>query len=160
MYSQLLPTSAPDKKAIEEGRAGFYEHPGINRLNIPNFGTEAITIFPNISIQPLANGYLFYQFWPLSHDRMRTEVRIYGRNKPRNVREEFAMAHTLAATRDVVVEDMAMCRLQQIGLRSGGKTHQNFGQNEPLLRMFMRDYEAFLAGGGMTPRADLADVQV
>ena len=153
VYAQMLPTSAPDKEAIAQGRAGFYEHPGINRLKIPNFGTETITIFPNISIQPLANGYLFYQFWPLGHDRMRTEVRVYGRSQPRNLREEFAMAHTLAATRDVVVEDMAMCRLQQIGLKSGGKTYQNFGENEPLLRLFTRDYETYLAGGGLTPDA-------
>src|SRR3546814_10959458 len=96
-------------------------------LPISNFGTETITIFPNISIQPLANGYLFYQFWPLSHDKMRTEVRIYGRHAPKNLREEFAMAHTLAATRDAVAEDMAMSRLQQIGLKSGGKKVQNFG---------------------------------
>ena len=59
------------------------------------------------------------------------------------------MAHTLAATRDVVVEDMAMSRLQQIGFQSGGKKFQHFGQNEPLLRMFTRDYEAYLAGGGL-----------
>jgi phenylpropionate dioxygenase-like ring-hydroxylating dioxygenase large terminal subunit len=160
VYAQMLPTSAPDKQAIAEGRAGFYEHPGINRLKIPNFGTETITIFPNISIQPLANGYLFYQFWPLSHNRMRTEVRIYSRHAPRNLREEFAMANTLAATRDVVIEDMAMSRLQQIGLQSGGKKMQNFGENEPLLRMFTRDYEAYLAGGGLRsgdPHAEAAE---
>jgi phenylpropionate dioxygenase-like ring-hydroxylating dioxygenase large terminal subunit len=137
VYGQLLPTSAPDKKAIEAGQAGFYEHPGINRLKIPNFGTETITIFPNISIQPLAHGYLLYQFWPISEGRMRTTVRVYSRHAPRNLREEFAMANTLAATRDVVVEDMAMSRLQQIGLSSGGKKHQYF--------------EAYLAGGGMEP---------
>lgn len=157
VYSQMLPTSAPDKKAIEEGRAGFYEHPGINRLKIPNFGTETITIFPNISIQPLANGYLFYQFWPISEGRMLTEVRNYSRHAPRNLREEFALANTLAATRDVVVEDMAMSRLQQIGLESGGKTYQNFGENEPLLRMFTRDYEAYMNGGGLTPNEQPAE---
>lgn len=157
VYAQMLPTSAPDKDAIKEGRAGFYEHPGINRLKIPNFGTETITIFPNISIQPLANGYLFYQFWPISEGRMRTEVRIYGRHAPRTLREEFAMANTLAATRDVVVEDMAMSRRQQIGFESGGKKYQNFGQNEPLLRMFTRDYEAYLAGGGLTRTPERAE---
>jgi phenylpropionate dioxygenase-like ring-hydroxylating dioxygenase large terminal subunit len=157
VFAQMLPTSAPDKQAIAEGRAGFYEHPGINRLKIPNFGTETITIFPNISIQPLANGYLLYQFWPLSHDRMRTEVRIYGRHAPRTLREEFAMANTLAATRDVVAEDMAMSRMQQIGFRSGGKKYQNFGENEPLLRMFTRDYEAYLAGHGLKPHAQAAE---
>ncbi len=157
VISQMLPTSVPDKEAIAEGRAGFYEHPGINRLKIPNFGTETITIFPNISIQPLANGYLFYQFWPLSHNRMRTEVRIYSRAAPQNLREEFALANTLAATRDVVSEDLAMCRMQQVGMTGGGKSHQNFGQNEPLLRMFTRDYEAYLAGGGMKPLAAAAE---
>ncbi len=157
VYAQMLPTSAPDMEAIAQGRAGFYEHPGINRLNIPNFGTETITIFPNISIQPLANGYLFYQFWPISEGRMRTEVRVYARHAPRTLREEFAMASTLAATRDVVVEDMAMSRLQQIGFESGGKKFQHFGQNEPLLRMFTRDYEAFLAGGGLGPPARQAE---
>src|SRR3546814_15855339 len=35
VYSQMLPTSAPDKQAIAEGRAGFYEHPGLHRLKIP-----------------------------------------------------------------------------------------------------------------------------
>ena len=157
VYAQMLPTSAPDKEAIAQGRAGFYEHPGINRLKISNFGTETITVFPNISIQPLANGYLFYQFWPLSHNRMRTDVRIYGRAAPTTLREEFALAHTLAATRDVVVEDMAMSRLQQIGLESGGKKMQNFGENEPLLRMFTRDYEAYLAGGGMPKHVHAAE---
>ena len=39
---------------------------------------------------------------------------------------------------------------QQIGFDSGGKKYQQFGQNEPLLRMFTRDYEAYLAGGGLT----------
>lgn len=149
VYAQMLPTSAPDLDAIKQGRAGFHDHPGINRLKIENFGTETITVFPNISIQPLANGYLFYQFWPISERRMRTEVRIYSRHAPRTLREEYAMASTLAATRDVVVEDMAMSRLQQIGMESGGKTHQQFGQNEPLLRMFTRDYEAYLAGAAM-----------
>ena len=69
-------------------------------------------------------------------------------------------ASTLAATRDVVVEDMAMSRLQQIGFASGGKTFQQFGQNEPLLRLFTRAYEAYLAGGGLTPaplRAEAAE---
>jgi phenylpropionate dioxygenase-like ring-hydroxylating dioxygenase large terminal subunit len=149
VIDQMLPTSVPDKEAIANGRPGFYAHSGINRLKIPDFGTETITIFPNISIQPLANGYLFYQFWPLSHERMRTEVRIYAKHAPQNLREEFAMASTLAATRDVISEDMAMCRLQQIGLNGGGKKFQNFGENEPLLRLFTRDYEAFLAGGGL-----------
>jgi len=44
-----------------------------------------------------------------------TEVRIYGKHAPRTLREEFAAANTLAATRDVVSEDMAMFSAPQIG---------------------------------------------
>ena len=53
-----------------------------------------------------------------------------------------------------------MSRLQQIGLQSGAKKFQNFGENEPLLRLFTRDYEAYLAGGGLqpdTPQAEAAE---
>jgi phenylpropionate dioxygenase-like ring-hydroxylating dioxygenase large terminal subunit len=156
VLTQMLPTSVPDKEAVAAGKTGLTSHAGINRIKIPNFGTETITIFPNISIQPLANGYLFYQFWPLSHDRMRTEVRVYGRHAPQNLREEFAAANTLAATRDVVSEDMAMSRLQQIGLKGGGKKFQNFGENEPILRLFAQYYEAYLAGDCRPPKAEAA----
>src|SRR5690606_24073449 len=68
---QMMPISVPDKEALAQGRSGLSSHPALNRVKVPNFGTETITIFPNISIQPLAHGYLLYQFWPISHDRMR-----------------------------------------------------------------------------------------
>jgi hypothetical protein len=73
------------------------------------------------------------------------------------LREEFAAANTLAATRDVVSEDLAMSRLQQIGLKGGGKKYQNFGENEPLLRLFTRDYETYLAGGGFPAIEEAAE---
>jgi phenylpropionate dioxygenase-like ring-hydroxylating dioxygenase large terminal subunit len=156
VMQQMLPTSVPDKEALAAGKVGLTSHAGINRIKVPNFGTETITIFPNISIQPLANGYLFYQFWPLSHDRMRTEVRIYGKHAPRSLREEFAAANTLAATRDVVSEDMAMSQRQQIGVNGGGKAFQTFGENESLLRLFARDYLAYLGESDAVPKARAA----
>lgn len=146
VMEQMLPVSVPDKEALAAGKSGLSSHPGLNRVKVPNFGTETITIFPNISIQPLAHGYLFYQFWPISHDRMRTEVRVYAKGAPSNLREEFALSNTLAAARDVVSEDLAMCRRQQIGLTSGGKKHQIFGELEPILRLFIREYESYLSG--------------
>ena len=157
VMSQLLPVSVPDKDALAEGRSGLSSHPALNRVKIPNFGTETITIFPNISIQPLAHGYLFYQFWPISHERMRTEVRIYAKAAPATLRQEFAIANTLAAARDVVSEDLAMCARQQIGLQGGGKPHQIFGELEPILRLFIREYENYLSGRSLRPTAIAAE---
>jgi phenylpropionate dioxygenase-like ring-hydroxylating dioxygenase large terminal subunit len=146
VLDQMLPTSVPDKEAIAAGR-GITAHKGLNRIKLPNFGTENIILFPNFLLQPLANGYLFFQFWPISYDRMSAEVRIYGAHPPRSLREEFAAAATLAATRDVLAEDMAMARLQQKGLNGRGKPRQYFGENEPLLRFFQEQLDNYLAEG-------------
>jgi hypothetical protein len=42
----------------------------------------------------------------------------------------------LAATRDVLTEDIAMSMRQQSGLASGGKSRVFFGENEAQLRFF------------------------
>jgi len=153
----MMPVSVPDKDALAAGESGLSSHPALNRVRIPNFGTETITIFPNISIQPLAHGYLLYQFWPLGHDKMRTEVRVYAKGAPSTARQEFALANTIAAARDVVSEDLAMCARQQIGLQGGGKPHQIFGELEPILRLFIQEYEHYLSGERITAPAIAAE---
>lgn len=134
---QMLPASVPDADAIAAGR-GITQHAGINAMKLENFGTENIILFPNVIFQPLANGYLWFRFWPLSENRMTAQVRLYATHEPRTLREKFAFANSLAATRDVLSEDMAMSRIQQQGIESGGKPNQVFGENEPLLRHFTR----------------------
>lgn len=47
MPSVVLP------RAGENAGSDFARHPSINRIGIPNFGVEIITIFPDICLQPL-----------------------------------------------------------------------------------------------------------
>ena len=141
----MLPTSVPDKDAIAAGKAGLTQHPGVNAVGISNFGTEVITIFPNVILQPLANGFLLFTFWPVAPDRMRVDVRVQSRARPANLREEFAAANMLAATRDVLTEDVTMSQMQQRGLRADGGKKVYFGENEAHLRFFARAVEEFMA---------------
>jgi phenylpropionate dioxygenase-like ring-hydroxylating dioxygenase large terminal subunit len=142
-FAHMLPTSVPDKDAIAAGRS-LAAHPGVNVVGIENYGTEVITIFPNNVVQPLANGFLWFVFWPTAADRMLVDVRIYSRGAPVNLREEFAAANMLAATRDVLTEDLAMSMCQQLGLGHAGKSRVFFGENEAQLRFFATAVDAAL----------------
>jgi len=143
--AHMLPTSVPDLEAIASGK-GLTLHPGINVVGIPNFGTEVVTIFPNVILQPLANGYLLFIFWPTAADRMTVDVRIYSKAAPTNLREEFAAANMLAASRDVLTEDISMSQIQQRGLATRVKEKVYFGENEAHLRFFTKAVESFMSG--------------
>ena len=66
-------------------------------------------------LQPLANGYLLFTHWPVAADRQIIDVRVCSPAHPGSLREEFAAANMLAATRDVLTEDIAMSQVQQRG---------------------------------------------
>lgn len=122
----------------------FATHPSINRIGLPNFGVETITIFPNVCLQPLGGGYLWMTFWPLAPDRTLVEVRSHSLASPGNLRQEFATAYAATAARDVLSEDFALTEQQQRGFAMGAHRHQNFGENELLLRYFARAVDHYL----------------
>lgn len=134
-FAQGLPTSQPNPDEAARSRS-LTAHPGVNVVGIPNFGTEVVTIFPNVVLQPLANGYLIFTFWPTAADRLTVDVRVYSPKAPATLRERFAAANMLAATRDVLTEDISMSMVQQRGLARGGRTKVYFGENEAHLRFF------------------------
>ena len=109
---------------------------GVNRVQIPNFGVEVTTLFPNSIIQILPNGFLWYLVWPISANQCKYEVRIYLKSAPTGFRDEFVEAFTVASSRDVLTEDVAMSSLQQKGYHTGGKKHQYIGKSERNLRFF------------------------
>lgn len=141
----MLPTSVPDLEALASGKGGLTGHPGVNTVGIDNFGTEVITIFPNVILQPLANGYLLFTHWPVAADRQIIDVRVCSRNHPVSLREEFAAANMLAATRDVLSEDISMSQVQQRGLNSGALKNVVFGENEAHLRFFSKAVASFIS---------------
>jgi phenylpropionate dioxygenase-like ring-hydroxylating dioxygenase large terminal subunit len=147
--AQMPPAVMPRTGDTQE--RDFATHPSINRIGIPNFGVETITIFPNICLQPLGGGYLWLTFWPLAPDRTRVEVRLHAERAPASLREEFATASSASAARDVLTEDFALAALQQRGFAMQAKTHQNFGRNEALLRYFAKAVDHYLYGGEDLP---------
>lgn len=138
MRPSVLPRDEDDKEQ------DFATHPAINRIKIPNFGVETITIFPNICLQPLGGGYLWMLFWPMGPDRTLVEVRNYSEFPPASLREEFTTAYAASAARDVLTEDFALTEQQQRGFAMGARTHQNFGENESLLRYFAKAVDHYL----------------
>lgn len=117
-------------------KTGIAGGPTVNRIDLPNFQIEAITLFPNSLIQIIPNGYLWMHFWPTAPGRTETSIRLYGRKTPQTHRELFAAAHVRAQARDIITEDIAMVELQQIGLESDPDGRQIFGDSEYLLRRF------------------------
>ncbi|MDB5686689.1 MAG: hypothetical protein JWR77_1278, partial [Rhizorhabdus sp.] len=154
VVDQLPPASMPRQgDAVERD---FATHPSINRIGLPNFGVETITIFPNVCLQPLGGGYIWMEFWPLAPDRTIVEIRQHSARPPSSLREEFAAVYGTANARDVLTEDFALTELQQRGFAMGAKTHQNFGENEPLLRWLAHVVDHYLHGGEPLPDSLMA----
>lgn len=131
----LMAGLAADAELQPAGRC-LMDHPAINPGGVSPIMEEAINIFPNSQIQVLANGYLWYSYWPYGPDRMLWDVRLYLDRAPHDFRTEFAEACYIAASRDVIIEDSSMTQLQQAGLESGGLERVRYGEHEVLLRHF------------------------
>jgi phenylpropionate dioxygenase-like ring-hydroxylating dioxygenase large terminal subunit len=147
--SQMPPMVLPH--ANESAEQNFTTHPSINRVGIPNFGVETITIFPNICLQPLGGGYIMMAFWPIAPDRTRVEVSLHSERAPASLREEFSATHAATAARDVLTEDFSICELQQRGFAMGANESQHFGENEALLRHFAATVEHYLGNAAAPP---------
>lgn len=143
--SQMAPAVMPSQS---EPGSDFATHPSINRIKIPNFGVETITIFPNICLQPLGGGYLWMTFWPVAPEETRVEVRNYSSKAPATLREEFAAVYGAVAARDVLSEDFAITAQQHRGFEMGARKHQNFGENEGLLRFLAAAVDHYLTQDG------------
>jgi phenylpropionate dioxygenase-like ring-hydroxylating dioxygenase large terminal subunit len=147
--AQMPPAVLP--RARDPAERDFATHPSINRVGIPNFGVETITVFPNVCLQPLGGGYLWMEFWPIDAGRTRVEVRLHSKTPPSSLRQEFAASFGAVAARDVLSEDFGLSAMQQRGFAMGANQRQNFGENEALLRHFMQTVEHYLGSGVPLP---------
>ncbi len=118
---------------------------GINPIGLPNFGLRCLYAFPFSQIQVFEDRWMWYQFWPMGLEKTRFVLRFYARSAPASYLQQFAEAHMLATTRDVVAEDVAMTRLQQQGMKSGGHKQVYLGENELLIRHTHQMIDAYLA---------------
>ena len=133
---------APDEAATRP----FAGHAAVNRIGLPSFAAECMLIFPFTCLQLLPNSYVWFQYWPVSHDRTRFVWRQYVPSAPRTWRQAFAEAHAIAYVRDVVTEDGTMVARQQRGFEGGGLAEVVFGENEFMPRFFHQTVRDWLAG--------------
>jgi phenylpropionate dioxygenase-like ring-hydroxylating dioxygenase large terminal subunit len=138
----LIHTADPSGKST--GPRLFTDCPAVNRIGLPNFGDEVANIFPLSQFQILADRYMWFQFWPMGPEKTRFVARMYGARPPKSYREEFADAHLVASTRDIITEDLSMTELQQRGQRSVGDGKLYLGENEVMLRFIYKVIRSYL----------------
>lgn len=121
-------TLAPDL-----ARQGQGNPPQINPLQLQDWLTDILIIFPMCNLQPLHGFFVTQDYWPLSHDSTRWDFMVHMR-PPQNAAEEVAAEYNRAFLRDVVREDLPNLAMIQSNLRSGAKTHQQIGEMEVMVR--------------------------
>jgi phenylpropionate dioxygenase-like ring-hydroxylating dioxygenase large terminal subunit len=105
----------------------------INPLNLPDWLTDILVIFPMCNLQPLQGFFATQNYWPVGHDKTYWEFMIFMR-KPENAAGEVIAEYNRAYLRDVVREDMKNLKMVQSTLASGAKKYQIVGENEPMVR--------------------------
>lgn len=106
--------------------------PQVNPLDIPNWLTDIVTLFPMTWAAPLPGFFLTQEFWPLSHDRTSWDLRVHLVAK--DGAAAVAAERTWLFFRDAVREDLVNLSMIQTNLLSGGKQYQQLGDMEVLLR--------------------------
>jgi hypothetical protein len=105
----------------------------INPLNLPDWLTDILVVFPMCNLQPLQGFFATQNYWPVAHDKTHLEFMIYMR-KPANAAGEVIAEYNRSYLRDVVREDMKNLKMVQSTLASGAKKYQVLGENEPMVR--------------------------
>ena len=121
-------TLAPDM-----ARQGLGNPPQINPLQLQEWLTDIMIIFPMCNLQPLHGFFVPQDYWPLSHDRTRWDFMVYMR-PPQDAAGEVAAEYNRAHLRDVIREDLPNLAMIQSNLRSGAKRHQQVGEMEVMVR--------------------------
>ena len=114
-------------------RQGLGNPPQINPLQLQEWLTDIMIIFPMCNLQPLHGFFVPQDYWPLSHDRTRWDFMVYMR-PPQDAAGEVAAEYNRAHLRDVIREDLPNLAMIQSNLRSGAKRHQQVGEMEVMVR--------------------------
>lgn len=117
---------------------------GINPIGLPNFGVRVLYAFPITQLLVFEDRYMWHQFWPMGVEKTRFVLRFYFRSAPASYLQQFAEAHMMASTRDVLTEDVGMTRLQQRGMRSGTVKQLYLGENELVVRYTHQVIQSYL----------------
>lgn len=111
----------------------FSRFPGVNPGRIDNWAFDVNVIFPNFFLDPSVGFYFTMNFWPISVDTTRWEIRYYM-PEPATAGEAIVQAYSSAVVRDAACEDLSTLEATQKMLRSGVLEHFLLGDQELALR--------------------------
>jgi phenylpropionate dioxygenase-like ring-hydroxylating dioxygenase large terminal subunit len=120
--------AAQNKDAVN-----FLDHPSINPTRSRHWAMDVNHIWPNTHIDTGPGGFWTHQFWPLSHNRTRHEVRFYA-PPATTARERFQQEAYMSRVIEVLLEDLSNVARVQRGLESRGKDFMQLQDNEILIR--------------------------
>jgi phenylpropionate dioxygenase-like ring-hydroxylating dioxygenase large terminal subunit len=135
---EILAYGAPEggsviAAAASDAAAKFLAHPSINPTRSPHWAMDVTHVWPNTHIDTGPGGFWTHQFWPLSRNKTRHEVRFYAPNA-RTARERFQQESYVSRVIEVLLEDLSNVARVQRGIESRGKDFMQLQDNEVLIR--------------------------
>ncbi len=119
---------------------GILDHP---------MGREYLALFPAFFLLCSPGNHFLHNVYPISAEKSRGVIRLYWIGEDDTAGVRYAREFTMATTRDVHSEDVAVIQAGQRGLSSGALEHIHFMEKEVLCRHLMKvveeDIEAYKA---------------
>ena len=106
--------------------------PQVNPLNVPDWLTDIVTVFPMCWMAPMPGFFLTQDYWPISHDQTRWELQVHL--IAHDAAAAVAAERTWVFFRDAIREDLMNLKMIQTNLLSGAKATQQIGEMEVLVR--------------------------
>jgi phenylpropionate dioxygenase-like ring-hydroxylating dioxygenase large terminal subunit len=111
----------------------FLAHPSVNPTGSSSWSMDVNHMFPNTQIDFGPGGFWVHQFWPLSANTSRYEVKFYV-PEALNVRQRLQQELYVSRVVEVVLEDLDNVARTQRGIDSGGKDYIQLQDSEVGIR--------------------------
>jgi phenylpropionate dioxygenase-like ring-hydroxylating dioxygenase large terminal subunit len=121
----------------------FLAHRAVNPTRSKAWSMDVNHVFPNTHIDCGPGGFWTHQFWPLTENRTRYEVRFYVPHAT-SVRERFQQELFICRVIEIVLEDLVNVARTQRGIDSGGKTVMQLQDNEVGIRHSLEQVEKWV----------------
>lgn len=107
----------------------FLAHPSINPGQSNSWSMDANAVFPHAQIDCGPGGFWCHQFWPVTPNTCRYEVRFYV-PPATTARQRFQQEMYVARIMEVLLEDLSNVARTQRGIDTGGKTVMHIQDSE------------------------------
>ena len=111
----------------------FLAHEAVNPTGSDCWSMDIYNVFPNTQIDFGPGGFWVHQFWPLTPNTSRYEVRFYV-PEALTARQRLQQELYVARVMEVVLEDLANVARTQRGIDSGGKATMQIQDSEVAIR--------------------------